>query len=96
MFTLLDGYACEHDSDVYGVYNNIADAKVACSDDTLCGKVCDKYCDESVITLCTKGSSETPSTQLGSCLYKHIRNSEYRNNIVITEFIRQVNDLECK
>lgn len=66
--------ACKNGGDTYGDYDSIAAAKIACDADANCGKVCDKYCDEQVITLCVKGTEELVSDQLVSCLYIHDRN----------------------
>merc|ERR1711981_1122405 len=51
--------SCENAADTYNEYTNLDDAKAACEADAKCGKVCDKYCDGRLLTLCTRGSGET-------------------------------------
>ena len=80
--------ACKSGDDTYGDYESIVAAKSACDDDAKCGKVCDKYCDGRVLTLCVMGTLETPSNDLGSCLYKHERDSTYCKFIIIQELCR--------
>ena len=83
-FTLETETACKNGEDVYGVYATLIEAGKACEDDPNCGKVCDKYCNAEVITLCVKGSEEIESpaaTSFGSCLFKHERDSEYLKKI---------------
>ena len=69
--------ACKNAADSYGLYNDVVAAKIACENDPDCGKVCDKYCNGNVITLCVKGTDEIVSDDIGSCLYKHERDSKY-------------------
>ena len=69
--------ACKNGADTYGIYDDIATAKKACENDPNCGKVCDKYCNGKVNTLCLKGTEEVVSNDLGSCLYVHERDSKY-------------------
>ena len=70
---------CKNEADTFGTYSSLAAAKKACDDSNLCGKLCDKYCNGQVITLCTKGAEEVavPESVLGSCLYKHVRDGKY-------------------
>ena len=67
---------CKNEDDMYGLYGDVVAAKIACENDPNCGKVLDKYCMGFVITLCVKGAEEI-SSNLGSCLYKHERDSKY-------------------
>ena len=69
--------ACKSADDTYGIYNDVVAAKKACENDPNCGKVCDKYCNGNVITLCVKGTAEIVSDDIRSCLYKHERDSKY-------------------
>ena len=81
VYTKTDNMACKNGGDTYGDYASIAAAKIACDADANCGKVCDKYCDEQVITLCVKGTEEILSDQQVSCLYIHDRNGEHCKTI---------------
>ena len=67
---------CKDVGDTFGIYDNVADAKKACDDNNNCGKLCDKYCNGQIITLCTKGAEEVAVSGLNSCLYKHVRDSK--------------------
>ena len=82
--------ACKNGEDTYGDYATIVAAKLACDDDPNCGKVCDKYCDGRVLTLCVMGTEETPSNDLGSCLYKHERDSKCCKFDVLQEITRYI------
>ena len=64
-------------SDTYNEYTSLLEAKQACEADSNCGKVCDKYCDERLSTLCVKGTAQIAGDQLGTCLYVHYRDSKY-------------------
>ena len=74
---------CKNEQDTFGIYDSVAAAKKACDDNNNCGKLCDKYCNGLVITLCTKGAEEVavPESVLGSCLYKHTRDSKYQKSV---------------
>jgi hypothetical protein len=77
--------ACKNGDDTYGIYDDLVTAKVACENDPNCGKVCDKYCNGKVNTLCVKGTEEIASPDLGSCLYVHERDGKYCTFNVIVE-----------
>ena len=72
--------SCENAADTYNEYTNLDEAKAACEADAKCGKVCDKYCDGRLLTLCTRTSGETASN-IGTCLYEHVRDGKKDSRI---------------
>ena len=55
------------DDDNYGYYENVEEAKEACSNDSNCAAIYDNYCDDHVVQLCPSGYTEKASS--ASCLH---------------------------
>ena len=56
-------------ADKYGSFDNIRDAKEACTVDPNCAAIYDNYCDTSYVELCPRGFTEQQSSPSGSCLF---------------------------
>ena len=55
------------DDDNYGYYENVEEAKEACSKDSNCAAIYDNSCDDHGVSLCPLGYTEKQSSS--SCLY---------------------------
>ena len=55
------------DDDNYGYYQNVEEAKEACSNDSNCAAIYDNSCDDHGVSLCPLGYTEKQSSS--SCLY---------------------------